>query len=170
MQRRSGADAVARSPNSSGCSSSTPFPFPAEKEREATDSGGTSPSVITSTLTLRDLVPDASVDTWRPDSTFMDRPLDLSDVWERRQVMTAQMAAHQCLAKMLTDMGHASPERLIDRIYSGLHLDILTGKQAQHLKKLNSAPNVLLRRTVEPVADVEPDDETLCGSSFASIL
>ena len=60
----------------------------------------------------------------------MDGALDLSDVWERGQVMTAQMAAHQCLGKMLTDMGHASPERLIDRIYLGLHLDILTAKQA----------------------------------------
>ena len=58
----------------------------------------------------------------------MDGALDLSDVWERGQVMTAQMAAHQCLGKMLTDMGHASPERLIDRIYLGLHLDILTAK------------------------------------------
>ena len=122
-------------------SSSTPFSFPAGKEREANDNRGTSPSVITSTWTLRDLVPDASVDTWRPGSTFMDGALDLSDVWERRQVMTAQMAAHQCLGKMLTDMGHASPERLIDRIYLGLHLDILTAKQAQHLKSLNAAAN-----------------------------
>ena len=62
----------------------------------------------------------------------MDGALDLSDVWERGQVVTAQMAAHQCLGKMLTDMGHASPERLIDRIYLGLHLDILTAKQAVH--------------------------------------
>ena len=94
-----------------------------------------------STLTLRDLLLDASAYVWQHGSTIMDRPLDLSEVFQRAQLMTAQMAAHTCLGEVLFERGYAVPESLREAIKLGLEAGILSNGQAQDLKSLNAAAN-----------------------------
>ena len=106
-----------RPAQAAGSSSFQPLRPPAQAAQVAAEKDVTNLTIdgsaanSTATLTLRDLLPDASARTWRQaGSIIADRPLDLSDVLQRTQLMAAQMAAPKCLGEVLLERG-ATPFR-----------------------------------------------------------
>ena len=89
---------------------------------------------------MRELLPEDSRTKWLAGG-LADRPLDLNDIMQRAQHMTAAMAANKLLVEVLTELDVPVHSRLLDNIDACFAFGILNRHERDNLRKINTLAN-----------------------------